>query len=260
MFLAADNWANIPYQSATKAYREVLLDITLHIPGLLERCDQMKRLKSTKDDNTQDQRHADALSALISPYCQAIEYLRDCDSLIQKLYSWLESLEELEKAPLWWYSRNPDAGSNFQQSSLIHFLNARIAGQLICYWTGLLQLYIAILEVRELFRQDTLFATHCKILGADSPSMSIDMNRPSQFAVRICQTGVYLGSSLEGCTVAFVPLELAEKYFNQVLATEWQSDWGDENDRVRYYERARIGLKCSKLGFEKLSSILYRHP
>lgn len=31
----------------------------------------------------------------------AIEYIQDCDSLIKKLYHWLESLQELEKGPVW---------------------------------------------------------------------------------------------------------------------------------------------------------------
>jgi hypothetical protein len=89
--------------------------------------------------------------------------------------------------------------------------------------------------------------------------MSIGMDRPSQVAVRICQTVIYLGSSLEGCTMASVPWELAEKYFNNLLSTEWQSDWGDEDDRARFYERARIGLECSKVGFEILSNALQHY-
>jgi hypothetical protein len=248
MFLAADHWENIPYQNSTKEPRHLLLDIISHIPGLLERSDQIKCLSRTKGDNVEDQRH--------SAQSSVIEYLRDCDCLIQKLRNWLKCLEESEKKPLWWYSRNSEVGSTSQQSSLIHFSTPKVAGLLIHYWTGYLQLCTAILEVRDLFCHDTLFAAHCKILGADSPSMSMDMDRPSQVALRVCQTVVYLGSSLEGCTIAYSAVELAEEYFNHLLATKWRSDWGNSHDREQYYERARIGLECTKLGFEKLSSAL----
>jgi hypothetical protein len=259
IFLAADHWANIPYQNSTKTPREVLLDILLHIPSLLERSDQIKYLRPSKGDNAEDQRHADSRSAQGSRYSQVIEYFRDCDCLIQKLYSWLESLEELEKKPLWLYSRNLEVGSTSQQSSLIDFSTPKVAGLLISYWAGLLLLYTAILEVRELFCQDTLFAGRCKVLGANSPSMSMDRDRPGQVALRIYQTAVYLGSSLEGCTKAYVPVELAEKFFNHLLATEWRSDWGDRYNTEQYYKRARISLECTKLGFEKLRSALQNH-
>ena len=258
-FLADDNWANIPYQGSAKTRRESLLDITMHIPGFLERSDQIKCLGPTKGENAEDQRQEDGRAARESRYNQALEYLRDCDSLIQKFYNWLESLEESEKRPLWWYSRNPAMENKSQQSSLIHFSYPKVAGLLIYYWTGLLQLYTTILEVRDLFRHDALFAIHCEALGADSPSMSMSMDRPSQVALRVCQTAVYLGSTLEGCTIAYVPVELAEIYFNHLLATEWQSDWGDGHDRELYYERARIGLECSKLGVEKLRGALQNY-
>ena len=258
-FLADDNWANIPYQGSAKTRRESLLDITMHIPGFLERSDQIKCLGPTKGENAEDQRQEDGRAARESRYNQALEYLRDCDSLIRKFYNWLESLEESEKRPLWWYSRNPAMENKSQQSSLIHFSYPKVAGLLIYYWTGLLQLYTTILEVRDLFRHDALFATHCEALGADSPSMSMSMDRPSQVALRVCQTAVYLGSTLEGCTIAYVPVELAEIYFNHLLATEWQSDWGDGHDRELYYERARIGLECSKLGVEKLRGALQNY-
>ena len=230
MFLAADHWATIPYQYSTKTPRELLLDITLHIPGLLERCDQIKLLGSTEGDNAEDQRRAKGCYFQSTRCSQALEYFQDCDSLIQNLYDWLESLQESEKRPLWWYSEasaltarqqpstpsqpvNPDDGSKVHQSSVIHFSSPRIPGLLMHYWTGLLELSTAMLEVRNLFRHDTLYATSCGILGVDSPSMSIDADRPSELALRICQTAMHLGSSLEGRTMIYVPVQVAENYF-----------------------------------------------
>jgi hypothetical protein len=135
-----------------------------------------------------------------------------------------------------------------------------MAGLLLSYWTGILQLSIAVLEVRNLFRHDSLFVTHCEMLGGiDSPSLSIDMDRPSQIALRIYQTVVNLSSSLEGCTVAYVPLELAERYFIDILANKWQGSLEDDNNRAQHYMRARIGLECCKLGFLKLHSALQNY-
>jgi hypothetical protein len=135
-----------------------------------------------------------------------------------------------------------------------------MAELLLYYWTGILQLSITVLEVRNLFHHDSLFPTHCEVLdAAESSSMSIDMDRPSQIALRIYQTVFYLSSSLEGCAISYVPLELAEKYFKDLLTAARQSDWGNGNDRVQYFEIAQIGLKSCKLGFEKLRSALENH-
>jgi hypothetical protein len=258
MFLAADNWANIPYQYSTKTRRDLLLDIILHIPGFLERADQIKLLKTTAVE-TKDQGHEKGSPFQNSRCSQAVEYLKDCDSLIHKLYDWLESLEESEQGPLWWYSLHPETTGKSEVSSMIRFSSPKIGGLLLYYWTGVLQICSAVLEVRDFFRHDTLFVTYCEVLGADSLSLSIDMDRPSQLAIRISQTAVYLSSSLEGCMRAYDPIKLAENYFSRLLVTEWQSDYGDEADRAWHYERARIGLEYSKAGFEKLQHTLQNY-
>lgn len=276
MFLAANHWATIRYQYSTKTPLEFLLDITLHIPGLLERGDQIKLLGSREGEDTHDQGHSKGCYFQSARCNQAVEYLQDCDSLIQNLYDWLESLQQSDKRPLWWYSEastltarkppsrpgqlvDPDGRSKAHQLSTIHFSSPRIPGLLIHYWTALLELSRAILEVRNLFLHDTLYATYYEVLGIDSPSMTIDEDRPSKLALRICQTVMHLGSSLEGCTIIYVPAQRAENYFTRLLTDECQRGWGEDSDRLRNYERAQIGLECSKKAVAMLQNALQNY-
>jgi hypothetical protein len=135
---------------------------------------------------------------------------------------------------------------------MIHFSSLKIPGLIIQYWTGLLELSIAVLEVRNL----TPCATNSASLGVKSLSMSIDRDRPSKLALRICQTAMHLGSSVEGCTMAYTPVKLAENYFKHLLSSAWESDWGQDCDRQRHYEWAQVGLECSKKAREILENTL----
>jgi hypothetical protein len=238
----------------------------LHIPGFLERADRIKLLTSTGDD-IKVQGHVESCCFQSSECRHAIQYLQDCDSLLKKLYHWLESLQKLEKGPVWWYPEASALTARMQprgpsrlvhsrgsceahRSSMIHFSSPKIPGLLIQYWGGLLELSISILEVRNL----THCVTNSASLGVESLSMSIDVDRPSKLAVRICQTAMHLGSSLEGCTMAYIPVRLAEKHFTHLLSLDWENEWGQDCDRLRHYERARIGLECSKKALEILEN------
>jgi hypothetical protein len=142
---------------------------------------------------------------------------------------------------------------------MIHFCSLKILRLLIHYWTGLLVLFIAILEVRNLFCGLTPSATYFASLGVKSLSMSIDADRPSKLAFGICQTAMHLSSSLEGCTIAYTPVQLAENYFTSLFSSSRESNWGQDCDRLRHYERAQVGLECSKQARETLEKTLQKY-
>lgn len=89
--------------------------------------------------------------------------------------------------------------------------------------------------------------------------MSIDADRPSKLAFGICQMAMHLGSSLEGCTIAYTPVQLAENYFTSLLSSGWESNWGQDCDRLRHYERAQVGLECSKKALQILENTLQKY-
>ncbi|KAH8802500.1 hypothetical protein F5884DRAFT_860865 [Xylogone sp. PMI_703] len=270
-FLATDHWITIPYQLTTKTSRELSLDLLLCIPGLLERADQIKLRASRESENTKVQACVDGCYFSRSQCLQAIEYFQDCDSLIRKLYNWLASVEELEKGPLWWYAGAPtltgksqsdetcqSMGDGVYPSPRIHFSSPKVPGLIISYWTGLLELFSTILTLREIFDHDAFYALSCSALGVDSPSMFIDADSPSILAMHICQTVLHLGSSLEGCTMAYIPALLAENYFSRAIS-DCQSNSGDASDTLRDYNKMRVGLECSKKGLEMVQDTLQNY-
>ena len=275
MFLAADHWTSIPCQFSAKTSRELLLDITVYAPGLLERADKIKQLRSIEGDNTEDQGCVDSCNSQNDRCSQAVVYLQDCDSLIRKLDGWLGSLHESKKGPLWWYSEAPaliakeapsnphqpvnlKSGGKAHQSSLIHFSSPRIPVLLLSYWTILLELSTATLEVRNLFGHHPLFATFCEVLGVDSPCMAVGVDMPTKLALRVCQTVMHLSSSLEGCTMAYIPTKLAENHFTRLLST-YQGHCKDDSNRPQNYEMAKIGLQCSKKAFAMVQKTLQNY-
>ena len=256
MFLAADSWASVPYQFSAKSSHELLLDIILQIPGLLERADQIKLLGPTEEYWSDAQQCTNGSYSSIARYNQAIEYLQDCDSVIQKLNHWLESLQESENGPLWWYSKVSDlrysksqsilGTQSDNQSSTIHFSGSRIPGLLINYWTGLLELCTAALEIGTSLHHISLQKIACGTLSFQHSSMSMDADIPSKLAMRICDTAVHLGSSLEGCTMAYIPVMLAEKYFMRLLSPDYQMQYNSNSGELHELERAQINLEYSR--------------
>lgn len=266
-FLASDQWIAISRKLSIQNQRQLLLDVVAHIPGLLERGDQIKLLESMARENTI---HLGQTSScwLQSAQClQIIEYFGDCDSLIHKLDRWLKSLEESEGSRLWWYSDGRNSDQNYQQphlekenediySSTIQFSSSWIPGIVIYYWSGLLELSAIILEVRQLFHHNMLYAACFEVLGADSPSLSMRLDSLNELAIYICHTVIHLSSSLEGCSMAHIPAGLAENYFTRLLSPGYKSRLEDDSDPSRNSETAYIGLQLCKKGLESMRNTL----
>jgi hypothetical protein len=244
-----------------------------HAPGLLERAEQIKSLVSTRGEKHKDQEGLCGCNIQCSLCSLAVEYLRDCDSLIRRLKNWLCSLQASENGPIWWYLHDspglihgqkpsdvyhlvhPESSGKPRQLSLIYFSSPKIPLLLLNYWTVLLELSTAILEVRSIFNHDPLFSASFGVFGAESLSLSMEDDMPTKFALRICQTVIHLSSTVEGCTVAYVPINLAVNHFTRLLSA-YQSHWDNYSDMVKNCERAQVGLECSKKALEMLQNTL----
>ena len=183
-------------------------------------------------------------------------------------------MQELENGPIWWYLHDGPGliygeklndpyqpitlgiSGKPRQLPLIYFSTPKIPLLLLNYWTVLLELSTAILEVRSIFYRDPLFTTSIGILGVESPSLSMEDDAPAKFALRICQTVIHLSSTLEGCTVAYVPIKLAVNHFTRLLSSAYQSHWENYSDMLKNCERAQVGLDCSKKALGMLQNTL----
>jgi hypothetical protein len=264
-FLASDQWIAITNKLSTNNYRQSLLDIVAHIPGLLERGDQLKLPSFAVGKSTKHQSRTSNSCFQSSQYFQVIEYFQACDKLIRKLHYWLKSLEEAEGGRLWWHLDETVANGYSQQeylrnkghySPIIHFSKSWIPGVVIYYWSGLLELSATILEIRQLFVHSTLYAACFDELGAGSPSLSIEHDTLSELAVHICQTVIHLSSSLEGCTMSHIPAVLAENYFIHLLSATYQRQLEEDFDPLKDYETACMGLSLCNKGLEILCTTL----
>lgn len=184
-----------------------------------------------------------------------------------KFNAWYELLEKSEGGPVWWYStaaeRKPSFSSDQsgessgthseQETSLMRFSSPDVPGNLLYHWTGLLELYGAMVDIRHVLH-DMSHEKCLDMLAPDSVSRTLDPNRQSKVALRIAQTGLELSSTLEGCSMAYVPVTLAEKYFRELLLTDLHGNNGEmtSSPGTRRQEIAKIGLECSKRAFDRI--------
>ncbi|KAL7911750.1 hypothetical protein GGI35DRAFT_297779 [Trichoderma velutinum] len=262
-FLASDQWFAITNKLSIKNHRQLLLDIVSHIPGLLERGDQLKLLgpidlKDTVNlGATSNGCHQSAQSLRI------IEYFEDCDSIIRKLHCWLQSLEESEGGRVWWYSDETNPDQDCQQrhreksneniyTSTINFSSPWIPGVVIYYWSSLLELSSTILEVRQLINHNSPYVPFLGVLSADSPSLFMRLETVNEFAIHLCQAVVHLSATLEGCTMSHIPAELAERYFTRLLSTSHESLLRKDAEYLKNREKAHTGLQLCRKGLDIL--------
>lgn len=250
---------------STQDYRQSLLDIVAYIPGLLERGEQMKLLACSLGKNTEYQDSPYYLNFCNTQKRQITDYFQDCDSLIHKLHLWLKLIEHAEGGCLWWHLDETVGDEYLQQQNMksgrhhlprIQFSNNWIPGVIVYYWSGLLELSATVLDIRRLFVHNTLYAACLDILGADSPCLAMDLDTLNQLAVRICETVMHLGSSLEGCTMSHIPAVLAEKYFIRLLSDSCRSHLEDDIAYSKDYETACMGLDLCMKGQEVIRSTL----
>lgn len=258
-FLAEDAWITIPYQLSVKTARELLLGLLLQVPGLLERADSIKALSLTEEKTTGEAENKPVYSFEARQCRQHMEFFRDCDRLIQKTDSWMESLEHAESRLLWWYSKTINTAASTSPpppESRISFAGAKVASLLITYWGGVLELSTAILEIRKLL--GTSFHINRVLpLCSNSPCLNMQMDRPTKLALRVCQTAMYLAQGLEGCTVAYGPLLLASKHFRQKFEGKELGCKGSLLKESKERERASVGLACCQQALGMLLKTMY---
>ncbi|KAL7942561.1 hypothetical protein V8C42DRAFT_331350 [Trichoderma barbatum] len=264
-FLASDQWLAITHKLSINNHRKSLLDIVAHIPGLLERGDQIKLLGSTALDDAMTLGQTGDNRLQSSLYLQIIEYFGNCDSILRKLYSWLQSLEESEGKRLWWYSNEAKLDQNCERprqtnedihSSKMHFSSPWIPGVLIYYWSGLLELSSIMLEVRQLINYNTSYAPCLGVLSADSPSLCMRIENVNETAKHICQTVIHLSLNLEGCKMSHIPAELAENYFTRLLYIGHGSHSLEDDEHLKNKEIAYVGLQLCEKGMDVLRSTI----
>ncbi|KAL7933033.1 hypothetical protein V8C35DRAFT_67720 [Trichoderma chlorosporum] len=263
-FLASEQWLAITDKLSIKNHRQLLMDIVSHVPGLLERGDQIKLFLSAIElENTLNFGQTDSNCYQSARYLQIIEYLRDCDSVIRKSYNWLRTLEESEGGRLWWYSDETNSDKSCKRgieanediySLTMNFSSSWIPGVIIYYWSSLLELSTVILEVRQLINRNLSYTPCLEALGADSPSLIMRHEIANEFAVHICQAVIHLSSTLEGCTMSHIPAELAEKYFSRLLSDSNGSYFCGDFDNLKNREKAYMGLQLCKKGLDILRS------
>ncbi|KAH8802479.1 hypothetical protein F5884DRAFT_755808 [Xylogone sp. PMI_703] len=270
-FLASEPWVTVPYAKSGKNFRELLFDHVLLIPGLLEAADEIKSSHVTWHNDTED-RLSKSLCRLGARHChECIEFLQSCDSVIRSLENWLDLVHQSEKGPIWWYtnasalqgakegSRTPEKtdtrANSSSEGSFIKFSSPGIPGMMEVYWSGLLQLSRTIFQMRNL-NTDIRHVACLSVLGPHSPSLSMDESRSSKLALRICQTAIELGQTIEGSSIAYTAVLLADDYFRQLLKSSSPPDETESSHISRHYEVARIGLECSQRALTKLRSKL----
>jgi hypothetical protein len=273
IFLAESSWMTIPYElSPPKTTRELLQDLMIHIPGLLERTDQLKASVVEYQNllvETDEIEHGFESTQ----FNDSLDLLRAFDTLFMQLDLWEKTLHTNEGEQLWYYSKVSDPGttshippeniplpyrqSDIRRSPMLLFQTPRIAGLLIVYWTALLELSTAILEIRKLFDHGSFRSAYRDYLGSDSPSLNTRKDRPDKLALRLCMAGIFLATSINGVSIAYGPVTFARRHFRRVLAEDVDMD--EEvmySSGIRRRELAEIGLECSHKALEMLLKTL----
>ncbi|RFU32106.1 hypothetical protein B7463_g4227, partial [Scytalidium lignicola] len=268
VFLASEPWITVPYEKLVKDFRELLFDDLLRIPGLLQSADRIKILHAMEQYTTPDL-PSQLYCRLGSHYCdESIKFLQTCDSVARNLNAWLDLLHQSQKGPIWWYTNTSNLSkqthstgeisteaANSQDCSFIRFSSPGISGLMEIYWAGFLELSRTIFEIRNLLANNTHHVACLSVLGSHSPSLLMDESRSSKLALRICQNAIELSLSVEGSSIAYHAVTLADDYFRQLLQSNSPLDENTTppSHRLKRYEVARIGLECSLLSIHPQS-------
>lgn len=230
-------WLSISDRLSSGTLRDSLLDIVTHIPCLLERGDKLKFIQGSRLWAMGLERSRDDSSevGICKITIKAVKYLQDCDLMIGRMYKWLEHLKDSESGTLWWHTETqPSALSprssvqeygtcaNHYVENSIEFSSSRVPGLLVQYWAALLELSVTVSEIRALFNIGELSTDLQQNLFEESIQVPID-NNPCQLAAYILATARYLSSSMQGSTLASIPVLIAERYLSSQVTTDYSS-------------------------------------
>ena len=217
-FLASKDWVEIPFMGHTKQRRDRLLDIATHIPDLLHRTDAVLANLTRKDSGRSLQ--IKSSSDHVRPFEAVKGLLDDIASIRLDLQDWLDSLRKSFSKPLYWwcndksipeyaYPVDPQCVPDLRNPSYqLRFPEGQKAGLLVIYWSYMLELLAAVIEIQTALRHVTSIDVPLRM------TEDLDLNRieGDHTALLITQAEPYLTSCLEGKTVIHFPLRVASRY------------------------------------------------
>lgn len=216
MFLAEENWLQIPFQNFDKSMRDRLTAIGVHIPGLLQSSDAF----SIRIANDSSLTCSEAGMSLLTRVAE----------IQGRLKSWLCMLESTTSKPLYW-SRNLPTTHTYQYrdfectpkySNTFHqlcFLSGPTTGLLVHHWTFALQLSMISIELQHLLLKNLGQSPEREHIQ-ESLARDIEKERElaDETAKLILAAEPYLSSCFEGLVCLQPPLRIVAKYFEELHA------------------------------------------
>lgn len=180
---------------------------------------------------TKHQSDGEGLSPLVMAAADRV--LCCCRDVRIELEGWLENFQETCPTPLWWsvpetgeinntefypYSVDPECIPNLDDPICqLRFPDGQKAGVLMTYWSGMLELVAAAVDVQHAVISlpshsfDAMPALICHDLDGNRALAEL-------MATRIVQTTPYIFSCLEGRLAAQLPLRVVARYYDRHLA------------------------------------------
>jgi hypothetical protein len=217
MFLAEPDWLNIPFENIIKSMRDHLIDVGVHIPGLL-RCSDIFFASITTEYTIQ------GVGAGLS-------LLGRVTDLQQKLEAWLSMLKRTTSQPLYWSRNSPIAYESKHRdvecipvcSNILHqicFLSGPIAGLLVDYWSFAIQISMASIEIQQrLFSYVDQAPEQMLLRETLSHGLRKERELADGTAQLIIEAEPYISSCFEGLTCLDSPLRHVARYFKNTNAS-----------------------------------------
>jgi hypothetical protein len=222
-FLARQQWLHLPFVGRRKNRREILQDIALQVPALLEQTDQalvsIEHCIREKGSDSEE---------WPSTILSSIDYLLDCLLNVKReLESWLQAYEDFySPVPLYWITDDTfdslyavlddQCIPRYSKDQRLRFRDGRKAGALVVYWAILLEVLMAITDIQS-------------AIPTLSPRMASENLRAIELmqgntkhkaaadtaATLIMQAAPYLLCCLEGIFAVQLALQVARRYFQR---------------------------------------------
>jgi hypothetical protein len=222
-FLARQQWLQLPFIGRRKNRREILQDIALQVPALLEQTDQV--LVSIEHCVQEKGSDSDEWSSTI---LSSIEYLLNCLLDVKReLESWLRSYEDFySPVPLYWITDDTfdslyavlddQCIPQYSKEQRLRFRDGRKAGALAVYWAILLEVLMAITDIQSAIPSLSPAAALENLHAIELMKGNTDHKAAAdKAATLIFQAAPYLLCCLEGIFAIQLALQVAQRYFRR---------------------------------------------
>lgn len=222
IFLAEPRWIQKPFFFHTKGRGEVLQDITLRIPLLLFQTDGvLSDLSAPYKDDRNCNSDFDGKHTPVTEIARSL--LRRFSEVRSALDEWLECFRQAYSTPLWWntnavmdnvYSTtDPECIPNLQDLKYqLRFPDGQKAAMLMTYWSCMLELLIAVIDICATLLGLPQANANCLRLRID---LQNSRATAEEMASLIIQATPYVFSCLEGRFAAQLPLRTVARYHNR---------------------------------------------